>query len=83
MAACQTDLATFCPGIEAGGGRKMKCLAENRAKLSPECGVTVDLRLARKAAKGAMEETENLSTALMENLDGVRLIKIENREAAE
>ncbi|MFC0632563.1 ABC transporter ATP-binding protein [Brevundimonas balnearis] len=37
----------------------------------------------RKAAQGAMEETENLSTALMENLDGVRLIKIENREAAE
>ncbi|WP_421728980.1 ABC transporter ATP-binding protein [Brevundimonas sp.] len=37
----------------------------------------------RKAARGAMAESENLSTALMENLDGVRLIKIENREAAE
>lgn len=37
----------------------------------------------RKATTGAMIETENLSTALMENLDGVRLIKIENREAAE
>tara|TARA_R110002167_G_scaffold9558_7_gene44199 strand:+ start:974 stop:2821 length:1848 start_codon:yes stop_codon:yes gene_type:complete len=37
----------------------------------------------RKATRGAMAETENLSTALMENLDGVRLIKIENREAAE
>ena len=37
----------------------------------------------RKAARGAMAETENLSTALMENMDGVRLIKIENREAAE
>ena len=40
-------------------------------------------RKTRKAARGAMEETENLSTALMENLDGVRLIKIENRETAE
>ena len=40
-------------------------------------------RKTRKAARGAMAETENLSTALMENLDGVRLIKIENREAAE
>ncbi|HEY1073476.1 ABC transporter ATP-binding protein [Brevundimonas sp.] len=40
-------------------------------------------RKTRKAARGAMTETENLSTALMENLDGVRLIKIENREAAE
>jgi subfamily B ATP-binding cassette protein MsbA len=37
----------------------------------------------RKATTGAMLETGNLSTALMENLDGVRLIKIENREAAE
>jgi len=37
----------------------------------------------RKATTGAMLETSNLSTALMENLDGVRLIKIENREAAE
>ncbi|MBU2291355.1 MAG: ABC transporter ATP-binding protein, partial [Alphaproteobacteria bacterium] len=32
----------------------------------------------RKATTGAMVETSNLSTALMENLDGVRLIKIEN-----
>ena len=38
---------------------------------------------SRKAARGAMAETENLSSALMENLDGVRLIKVENREAAE
>lgn len=38
---------------------------------------------SRKAARGAMVETEALSSALMENLDGVRVIKIENREAAE
>ncbi|NBW18386.1 MAG: ABC transporter ATP-binding protein [Caulobacteraceae bacterium] len=37
----------------------------------------------RKATVGAMKETETLSTALMENLDGVRLIKLENQEAAE
>ena len=40
-------------------------------------------RRTKKATTGAMKETETLSTALMENLDGVRLIKIENREAAE
>jgi len=49
--------------------------------------ITVVLRRfskrTRKATTGAMKETENLSTALMENLDGVRLIKIESREAAE
>jgi subfamily B ATP-binding cassette protein MsbA len=36
-----------------------------------------------KAAKGAMTETSALSTAVMESLDGVRVVKIENREAYE
>ena len=35
------------------------------------------------AAKGAMAETSALSTAIMESLDGVRVVKIENREAFE
>jgi len=37
----------------------------------------------RKAAKGAMTETSALSTAVMESLDGVKIVKIENREAYE
>ena len=37
----------------------------------------------RKAARGAMTETSALSTAIMESLDGVRVVKIENREAYE
>jgi subfamily B ATP-binding cassette protein MsbA len=37
----------------------------------------------RKAARGAMAETSNLSTAIMESLDGVKIVKIENREADE
>lgn len=37
----------------------------------------------KKAAKGAMEETSSLSTAIMESLDGVRVVKINNREASE
>ena len=40
-------------------------------------------RRTRKATTGAMKETEALSTALMENLDGVRLIKLENQEVHE
>jgi len=36
-----------------------------------------------KAAKGAMVETSALSTAIMESLDGVRVVKLENREAYE
>ena len=41
------------------------------------------LRRAGKAASGAMEATSTLSTAIMEGLDGVRVVKIENREAYE
>ena len=40
-------------------------------------------RTTRKAAEGAMAETSTLSTAVMESLDGVKLIKIDNREAYE
>ncbi len=37
----------------------------------------------RKAARGAMTETSNLSTAVMESLDGIKIVKIESREAHE
>ncbi len=36
-----------------------------------------------KAAKGAMAETSALASAIMESLDGVKIVKIENREAYE
>jgi subfamily B ATP-binding cassette protein MsbA len=41
------------------------------------------LRRAVKAASGAMQATGALSTAIMEGLDGVRVVKMENREAYE
>ena len=37
----------------------------------------------RKAAQGAMNETSALSTAVMESLDGIKIVKMENREAFE
>ena len=40
-------------------------------------------RETSRAAKGAMGETSNLSTAIMESLDGIKIVKIENREAYE
>ena len=48
--------------------------------------VTIMRRFSKrttKAAKGAMAETSALSTAVMESLDGVKIVKIENREAYE
>ncbi len=41
------------------------------------------LKRATRAAAGAMEATSSLSTAIMEGLDGVRVVKMENREAYE
>ncbi len=40
-------------------------------------------RRTRNAAEGAMAETSSLSTAVMENLDGIKIVKIDNREAFE
>lgn len=41
------------------------------------------LKLTRTAAEGAMAETSSLSTAVMESLDGVKIVKISNRETSE
>ncbi len=41
------------------------------------------LRRATTAARGAMNATASLSTAIMEGFDGVRLVKMETREAFE
>ena len=41
------------------------------------------LRQAIRSAEGAMRATGDLSTAMMEGLDGVRVVKMETREAAE
>jgi ATP-binding cassette, subfamily B, bacterial MsbA len=40
-------------------------------------------RRTSRAAKGAMSESASLSSAIMEGLDGIRIVKIENREAYE
>jgi subfamily B ATP-binding cassette protein MsbA len=41
------------------------------------------VKRTRSAALQAMEETSALSTAVMESLDGIKIVKIENREAEE
>lgn len=34
---CRNDAETLCPGVTPGEGRIIKCLRENKDKLSPEC----------------------------------------------
>ena len=41
------------------------------------------VKRTRSAALNAMDETSALSTAVMESLDGIKIVKIENREADE
>ena len=49
MSACRTDAATYCQNVEAGRGRRMACLNENKAKLSPECAQAIEGRGGRAA----------------------------------
>lgn len=51
LAACRGDVAAFCPSVEAGGGRKMACLKENLAKLSPACAEIVQARAEGKSER--------------------------------
>jgi Cysteine rich repeat len=49
MSACQPDLAAYCGGVEKGGGRKIACLKDNQAKLSPGCTAAIGEVLAKRA----------------------------------
>jgi hypothetical protein len=34
---CQADVAKLCPGVIPGGGRIIRCLADQQASVSPNC----------------------------------------------
>jgi len=50
--ACRADVATFCKGIQPGGGRIRVCLRANRDRLSEGCKSAIAAMIqARRAAK--------------------------------
>lgn len=52
--ACAGDVQSLCPSVKPGEGRIVKCLAENRAKISVACKVAMaDAQLERQAREGA------------------------------
>ena len=53
MAACRGDLASLCANVEKGGGRKVQCLKDNQAKLSPGCQTAIQGVLEKRGAAGA------------------------------
>ena len=63
LASCATDLATFCPGIEAGGGKKMQCLMQNQSRLSAACATSVQARVAARAARLGGNDPVQLQTS--------------------
>jgi hypothetical protein len=36
-AACAGDIRAYCAGVQPGGGRIVRCMNENRGKLSEAC----------------------------------------------
>ena len=41
LAACRTDLQALCGSVERGGGKKVQCLVDNKAKASAECQAAI------------------------------------------
>lgn len=37
LSACRQDLQSLCAAVGAGGGARVQCLVQNRAKVSPAC----------------------------------------------
>jgi hypothetical protein len=50
LKACETDIKTYCAGVERGEGRIGKCLKQNQEKLSEQCKTQL------QAAAGRMKE---------------------------
>ncbi len=47
---CHEDLQKYCKKVKPGEGRLVKCLLENKNKLTPECKANLDKRLAKAKA---------------------------------
>jgi Golgi apparatus protein 1 len=46
-APCSKDIATFCADVPQGGGRMVRCLQANKAKLSPGCQALLEQKQQR------------------------------------
>lgn len=54
---CKEDAKKYCRNVERGEGRIMKCLEENRSRLSADCGRQIDRKRAFQSACGSDVET--------------------------
>lgn len=75
LTACAPDLSAYCSGIEAGNGKKVRCLTENQAKLSAPCAASVQshtagTRMAQAAAPAAPKAATPSGAAAVPNKSG-------------
>ena len=63
LSACRADAQTFCQNVEAGRGRRMACLVENKSKLSPECAQAIEARGSQRAGKQASSPSTSAEPA--------------------
>ena len=54
VAACQTDMETLCSKVQIGEGRVLKCLEENKKKVSANCNEI------RKQVKGDLGQPKDI-----------------------
>ncbi|MEQ1944196.1 cysteine rich repeat-containing protein [Mesorhizobium sp. VNQ89] len=45
--ACQADFEKYCPGVQPGGGRVIKCLSEHLDHLTPQCKSVVEANMPK------------------------------------
>ena len=63
IAECRGDVQRFCAGIELGGGRIVRCLEDNAAKLSAGCKQAIGASGAATGATQAGGESGGAKTA--------------------
>lgn len=56
MAACRADMMALCGQVDRGGGRKLACLKDNQAKLSPACRSAIQTVLDKNSPARANAE---------------------------
>ena len=71
MAACRADMKALCGDVERKGGGRMKCLVENKAKVSAECQAVMaamEARMGKGAGKEARKQADQACKADAETL---------------
>ena len=65
FAVCRADMQKFCGDVKPGEGRQVKCMMDNRSRVSGECG-----EILNKKAKHEQEMREGKQNKVKHEQDG-------------